>query len=819
MRRTSRNSFNFDFSLRRLLLQGARAARGSPPLGQRLCDVEKGSGSGSGSSGPSGSGGKYDKGGPSGGGGHKHNSDSTSQHSAHSPGNLDRGISTSKLTPNNYKSSNSLQSKSTTGSASGGTAGSGTKSTSSPEECPLCYDTLPAGEEFCSLLNCKHYACRGCLENYLMIEISESRTDISCPQCPEPMHPTDIQTLLKMCPAAITKYEDFMVRRVLLADPDSRWCPGPDCSYAVIASGCASCPRIRCERPGCDVQFCYHCKAEWHPDQTCDAARASRQSPTRAPSEDDIKPCPRCQVLIVKMDDGSCNHMVCAICGSEFCWLCMKEISDLHYLSPSGCTFWGKKPWSRKKKLLWQLGTLVGAPLGIALVAGIAVPAMIIGIPVWVGRKIHTRYQAAGKHKRNFAVLGGVTASVIISPVLAGLAVAIGVPILLFYVYGVVPVSLCRAGCDEGTKFEFDEEEDNGSRNHDATSVDAVSRIGATSIGEVSLSVASGSHLGVSSQHSNFGTVTNPSTRESTTALAGSITGHRLEVQADISTSETASAVTCVSEKSGNTLNDTASTKALAGSILSYRAQQMATDSACFSASEDGASERVRFDSTVCYVIDNSSTGGGGSKKDSCDIWYTVPLDQDTAADKASLGSGRSFRSSERSFRDDFDSTSLSSSHNTANTTSTSHHSHCAVGTNPGGGTAGSAGSSVASTSKHQRINAFGTRIPKLGSAVHQHRTLSMDSNTGSYNIPENVSLEQELEEQSQQEQQSSSSLTVSPKVQLSTGNVESRASPKLDESRRGPKSRTHILRNLFFAQTGSGGSSADVQPGDFSKT
>ena len=143
---------------------------------------------------------------------------------------------------------------------------------------------------------------------------------------------------------------------------------------------------------------------------------------------------------------------------------------------------------------------------------------------------------------------------VIVSPVLAGLAVAIGVPILLFYVYGVVPVSLCRAGCGEGTKFEFDEEEDNGSRNHgkavrtefsthwrwwsiniswslltyfvifwsipDAASVDAVSRIGATSIGEVSLSVASGSHLGVSSQHSAYG-VANPST----TALAGSITG------------------------------------------------------------------------------------------------------------------------------------------------------------------------------------------------------------------------------------------------------------------------------------------------------
>lgn len=24
--------------------------------------------------------------------------------------------------------------------------------------------------------------------------------------------------------------------------------------------------------------------------------------------------------------------MTCAVCGAEFCWLCMKEISDLHYL-------------------------------------------------------------------------------------------------------------------------------------------------------------------------------------------------------------------------------------------------------------------------------------------------------------------------------------------------------------------------------------------------------------------------------------------------------------------------------------------------------
>lgn len=59
------------------------------------------------------------------------------------------------------------------------------------------------------------------------------------------------------------------------------------------------------------------------------------------------------------------------------------------FCSPSGCTFWGKKPWSRKKKILWQLGTLVGAPVGISLIAGVAVPAIIIGVPIWVGRKVN----------------------------------------------------------------------------------------------------------------------------------------------------------------------------------------------------------------------------------------------------------------------------------------------------------------------------------------------------------------------------------------------------------------------------------------------
>lgn len=737
-----RNPYSLsDFSLRRLLLQGARAARGSPQLGTRLCDVERGSV-------------KYDKSHPStsgSSGSNKNNIDSMSQHSASTP--------TTSVPTTSQRTS----------------TGSPLKNGTAIEECPLCYHNVTL-EEFYTLLACSHVACRNCLERYLVIEILESRTDIDCPQCSDSMHPSDIQALLQNHQEVIKKYEDFMVRRVLLTDPDSRWCPAPDCSYAVIATGCASCPRIKCERPGCDINFCYHCKAEWHPDQTCDAARASRQSPIRAPSgsisqdsqhRDDIKPCPRCQVLIVKMDDGSCNHMVCAVCGSEFCWLCMKVISDLHYLSPSGCTFWGKKPWSRKKKLLWQLGTLIGAPVGIALVAGIAVPAMIIGIPVWIGRKIHTRYRLAGKHKRNCAVLSGVAASVLVSPVLAGLAVAIGVPILLFYVYGVVPVSLCRAGCGvsttrDGFKFDFDEEEI-GSRHQDASS-----RIGATSIGEVSLSVASGSHLGMSSgQNVSFGGITH-SNRESTMALAGSITGHRLEVQADISSSETASAVTCVSEKSGNTLHDTASTRALAGSILSYK-QQMDSSNL----SEDGMSERMRY---------SQGSGQNDSMKDY--IWTTLPSDQDYVADKASLSSGKSQRST------DIDTASVSSA--------------------------------------QKRVIPLVQRISKLHSAQHRNASVDGSSNateqyeqeSDSCSITKTTKLSDKLNDKiiydlndkiPMPSCSSKSDVTTSTTID---GNCESSADGAIGNASAKSLntknfSKAAILRNLFFSQYMDGGSNS----------
>ncbi|XP_075871997.1 E3 ubiquitin-protein ligase RNF19A isoform X3 [Nelusetta ayraudi] len=329
------------------------------------------------------------------------------------------------------------------------------------EECPLCLLSQPRCH-FPQLSSCSHRTCSDCLRQYLRIEISESRVGIACPQCPETLAPLDVRAILDD-QALLERFEEYQLRRFLAADPDTRWCPAPDCSYAVIAYGCAECPKLSCGREGCDTEFCYHCRQLWHPNQTCDQARRQRARHATGGNDastlyvfneepggdaEEIKACPRCGAYIMKTNDGSCNRMNCTVCACQFCWLCMQEITDVHYLSPSGCTFWGKKPWSQTRKIMWQVGMLLGAPVVISLIAGIAIPVIIVGIPIYVGRKVHGRCKKnnISGSKHYLTVASGVMMSVFVSPVIAAVTVGVGVPLMLTYVYGVVPMSLCRNG-------------------------------------------------------------------------------------------------------------------------------------------------------------------------------------------------------------------------------------------------------------------------------------------------------------------------------------------------------------------------------------
>jgi hypothetical protein len=156
---------------------------------------------------------------------------------------------------------------------------------------------------------------------------------------------------------------------------------------------------------------------------------------------DNVKPCPKCGVAIYKLEDGSCNHMKCSVCQTEFCWLCLKEVNDMHFFSPSGCTFYATKPWSAKKKVVGRTVFAVAAPIGIGLIAAAAVPAIMIAFPVSIGKKIHRGYKH-NKTKRIAYYCLGIPGAVLASPFLAGLTVGIGVPLLLIGTYVFVPAYL-----------------------------------------------------------------------------------------------------------------------------------------------------------------------------------------------------------------------------------------------------------------------------------------------------------------------------------------------------------------------------------------
>lgn len=100
------------------------------------------------------------------------------------------------------------------------------------KECPICTliqskDNYPP----MSATLCPHQSCTDCMKQYLRIEITESRVNIACPECPTPIHPNDIRSILIDNPNLFSKYEEFMLRRVLTSDPDARWCPAPNCKY------------------------------------------------------------------------------------------------------------------------------------------------------------------------------------------------------------------------------------------------------------------------------------------------------------------------------------------------------------------------------------------------------------------------------------------------------------------------------------------------------------------------------------------------------------------------------------------------------------
>lgn len=98
--------------------------------------------------------------------------------------------------------------------------------------------------------------------------------------------------------------------------------------------------------------MCLKCGQTWHPGLRCEE-KAVLKFEEGAPAGQAamVRPCPGCKAPIFKEQDGACNHMKCAVCSVHFCWLCMNVVTELHFLTPSGCTYFGNRSWTPTKRV------------------------------------------------------------------------------------------------------------------------------------------------------------------------------------------------------------------------------------------------------------------------------------------------------------------------------------------------------------------------------------------------------------------------------------------------------------------------------------
>uniref|UniRef100_A0A6B2FV51 RBR-type E3 ubiquitin transferase n=1 Tax=Henneguya salminicola TaxID=69463 RepID=A0A6B2FV51_HENSL len=245
-------------------------------------------------------------------------------------------------------------------------------------ECPICL--IQQNETiFYTMKQCKHSACINCLVNYLFnILLENAHKNFECPCCTETIHPEDILNIIKIIKKNKSEinliephkiylndidklfklYEDENLKATLNKIQGLVWCPGPDCKYAVICDIKSKCPEVECQSKKCGVKFCANCKTEWHKNMTCKKnMRTMRKMFDKINAKDlyeKIKNCPGCAAPVSRNNDGSCNHMKCIVCNTNFCWLCMKLANDFHFLTPSGCTYYSKRRWSSKTTLIVQ---------------------------------------------------------------------------------------------------------------------------------------------------------------------------------------------------------------------------------------------------------------------------------------------------------------------------------------------------------------------------------------------------------------------------------------------------------------------------------
>ena len=206
----------------------------------------------------------------------------------------------------------------------------------SNDDCMICFGS-PALALPCKPV--KHSCCPGCLMEYCWGEVGNDRlkTAISCPLCSTEWDLGVIKRYAGASDREVVLLSESLSENVIRSDPNIMECPG--CSSYCERMNKKS-PRViclMCKKEKKKPEFCWHCMEPWTNQSSyndcgnasCKAAELLAQiqdAPLKkifGVSCPSIRLCPTCGASIEH--NRGCKQMVCRVCKSEFCFVCLRK--------------------------------------------------------------------------------------------------------------------------------------------------------------------------------------------------------------------------------------------------------------------------------------------------------------------------------------------------------------------------------------------------------------------------------------------------------------------------------------------------------------
>ena len=191
-------------------------------------------------------------------------------------------------------------------------------------ECGICGELI--NNPYRVKLKCEHYFCNDCYIDYLKEKITNANVSkILCMQhgCGTILETKFIKKILEGNKDLIEKYDKFLQRKKMLEQSDKiRFCPIPDCEGYAEKKGKNK--YVKCNY---GHEFCFDCGSKPHGRKKC--ADIMDKEFEEWKSHKIVKRCPCCRMWTEKNE--GCNHMTCAECKFQWCWLCLGPYSLNHY--------------------------------------------------------------------------------------------------------------------------------------------------------------------------------------------------------------------------------------------------------------------------------------------------------------------------------------------------------------------------------------------------------------------------------------------------------------------------------------------------------